>query len=133
VNFILVWLCLPLLAAVIVLPPPLRGAATARLVVVTFGLATLAAAIGTLDPTALRTWAMADSSNALFVSVSVGVVVGGVAPWPPAGWRQWVAGVPLAVLLLANHAAALRWPPLILGAVLGALPLLLARGFPRLP
>lgn len=130
---LLVWLVLPLLAAVVLVTDRERGRATARLIVPVFALATLDAASGTLDLSSLADWALATPSNGLFLSISLGLAIGGIGPWPPAAWRRWVAGLPLVLVLLANGVEAIHWPALLLGAVLGALPLLASGALPPRP
>jgi len=131
VNLVFLWLLLPILAAVAVVEPALRGRAAARLAVATFAVATLDAAVGTLSPAVLHEWAATEASNALFVSISAGLAIGAVVPWPRREWREWLPGLPLAVSLVAALVSVIQWAPLALGVVLGALPLLLANAFPR--
>jgi hypothetical protein len=131
VNLVFLWLLLPMLAAVAVVEPALRGRAAARLAVATFAIATLEAAVGTLAPAVLHEWAGTEASNALFVSVSTGLAIGAVVPWPRRAWREWLPGLPLAVSLVAALVSVIQWGPLVLGVVLGVLPLLLASAFPR--
>lgn len=130
-NLIFLWLLLPMVVVVGVVEPALRGRAAGRVVVATFAIATLEAAVGTLSPAVLHEWAGLNASNALFVSISAGLAIGAVVPWPRRAWREWLPGLPLAVALIAAFLSVIRWAPLALGVVIGALPLLLASAFPK--
>jgi hypothetical protein len=96
-----------------------------------FALATLQLATGSLDTAELTAWASQGSSQAMFVSLSAGIACGGLALWARRGWLWFLPAVPMVVGLLSVFWVALQPLPLLLGAVLGAMPLLLAGLLPR--
>lgn len=133
VNLALLALLGPALLAGFILADPDRlGPVAARVVMIAFGLAALGLGAGTLVPAAVADYAAGGPDPGLFVSVTLGLMIGAVAPWPFAGWRRWAGGVPLVVALLLPSLGHLQPLPLLLGAVLGATPLLLGGAVPRL-
>lgn len=130
-HALLPWLTLPLVVAVALVPDRGRGTAVARVILVGFALATLVAGGGTLRTDMLVTWADASASRGQFISISLGVLLGGLAPWPPRDWRRWVAGVPLAAYAIVALGSVVRPWQVILGAILGAVPIVLGRLVPR--
>lgn len=124
-DTLLPFLLIPLLAGVAGLPE-WRGQAAARVIIATFALATLQLATGSLEPGELRRWAAQGASQQLFISLSIGIAVGGLGLWAPRGWWWYLSATPLGAGLLWVAWHALRIGPLLLGVVLGALPLLLA-------
>lgn len=127
---LLTWLLLPPLAMLGLIPAAERGRVVGRLVVFAFAIGTLWVGVGDLHPESLRAYAAASPGAALFVSLSAGLLLGGLMPWPPAAWRSWVAGLPLVVAAVVIVWPSLRVGPYLLGATLGALPLLLASVVP---
>ncbi len=124
------WLLLPALAGLAIARPAERGPVVARVVVLAFALGTLLAGVGGLATAELRGYAQASPGGALFVSLSTGMLLGGMLPWPPRGWRAWIGAAPLAVAGLVIAWPALRAGPYLLGAVLAAVPTLLGDAFP---
>lgn len=127
---LLVWLLLPPLLAIALVPGDQRGPTVARTLVASFALGTLDRGIGDLAFAALRTHAVGSPEGALFVSLSVGVMLGGAAPWPPRQWKGWTALLPLGLVALWAIWPGLRVGPLLLGGVLGAVPVLLGAALP---
>jgi hypothetical protein len=125
------YLLLPLLVCVALLPR-WRGAAAARLVIAAFGLATLHVGTGSLLPSELRTWAAQGSSQEVFVSLSTGMVLGGLGLWSRRGWLWHLAAIPVLSGLLLVFWPVFQVLPLLLGAVLGAIPLLVGGLVPRM-
>ncbi len=96
-----------------------------------FALGALATASGTLEPGELAQYAARTADNALFVSLTLGLVLGALGPWPPrVEWRSAVCAVPLVAALLATGWSTVRWAPLGLGMIFGALPLFAALALP---
>lgn len=127
---LLPWLLLVPLGATAIARPTDRGTAVGRVTVMAFAVATLLAGVGDLHHLALRHYAVASPGGALFVSLSAGLLLGAMLPWPPRAWRSWIGG-----LVLVLFAAWIAWPafrpgPYLLGAVLGAVPLLLGAALP---
>lgn len=123
-DLALLLLTLPLLAAPILAPQRTRGRAMARLVLAGFAVGAIRLATGVLSLGGLASFGAADSSNSLFLSITLGVLVGALGPWPfPLDRASWSTGVPLAVVPTLSLAGDLQWAPFALGAVLGALPL----------
>src|SRR5262245_44166693 len=108
------WLVLPLLASVALVPAVSRGAASARLIIPAFAVATLWKGADTFAPALLRAWASQGPAEGQFVSISIGLAIGGIGPWPPRQWSRWIAGVPLAVGLLVVFYDVLQVGPLLL-------------------
>lgn len=126
----LLYLLLPLLASVALLPA-WRGQATARLIIASFAVASLSIGTGSLAVDELAAWAGQGRSQALFVSLSIGIAIGGLGLWSRRGWLWWATALPLAAALLVVSWSSLRALPFLLGVVLGALPLLVATLVPR--
>ncbi len=101
-----------------------------RLIVAAFGLGTLSVGIGELATTTLRSYAAATPGNALFVSLSVGLVLGAASPWRRRAWPSWASVLLVAVVIAWPVLGAMRWGGFVLGVVLGALPLQLGRALP---
>lgn len=123
---------LPLLALPWLVEATDRGRVAARLVIVGLALGALLAGAGTLEPAGLGRYSAAASGNALFVSLSVGILLGCLLPWPP----RWplgatLLGIPLAVVALIPLVSGINVGGLLLGAVLGALPSVVGSILPR--
>lgn len=130
---LLIGLLLPPLLVCALVPADQRGPAVARLLVPGFALGTLDRGVGDLALGALRAHATGSPEGALFVSLSVGVMLGGAAPWPPRHWKSWTAALPPGLVALGAIWPGLRVGPLLLGAVLGAIPVLLGAALPATP
>ncbi len=125
-------LALPTLAALLLEPPDRLGAAATRVIMVAFALGALELGAGGADPGAVARYAATGPDQALFVSLTLGMMVGAVAPLPLRRWRVWIGGMPLLLAVMLPTLSALRLLPLLLGLVLGAVPLLLGGALPRL-
>ncbi len=130
-NSPLPYLIIPLLTCVWMLPT-WRGKAGARVIIGVYALSTLLAGSGSLMPGELVRWAALGSSQGMFVSLSIGIAIGGMGPWLRHGWLWHVCALPLTLGLLFVFRDALQPLPLLLGAVLGALPLFIAGLVPRM-
>ncbi len=127
----LVLLAIPLLAGPILAPERQRGQAMARIVVSGLALGALWVASGITSAAEIHAYAATDPSNALFVSITLGLLVGVLGPWPlPIHRTSWSSGVPLMLVPLALNLGVVRWGPLLLGGVLGALPLFAGLAIP---
>jgi hypothetical protein len=130
VSFLLPALLAPLLASVAI-ERAHRPAAAARMIFVSFALATLDVGTGSVAVDELRSWAALGDSQRLFVSLSTGLALGALGWWYRRGWRWHLVTLPLALALVLVFGRHLRPLPLVLGGVLGALPLLLGGLAPR--
>ncbi|MEO8479526.1 MAG: hypothetical protein ABI542_07820 [Gemmatimonadota bacterium] len=120
----LLLLAIPLLAGPVLAPERQRGQAMARIVVIGLALGALWVASGITSVADIHTYAATDPSNALFVSITLGLLLGALGPWPlPVHRPSWFTGIPLLLVPLGLNVGVVRWGPLLLGGVLGALPL----------
>lgn len=128
----LTWFALPLLVGPLLAAPRRRGEAMARVVIAGLALGALLVGADTTEPAALVRYAARDPGGALFVSLSIGLIVGALGPWPwPLDRRSFLAGVPLLVMAGVSLAGGeLQWMGLLLGVVLAALPLAAGLGLP---
>ena len=78
-------LLVPLLACVALLPGH-RGAASARVILAAFALASLQVGTGSLVPFEMQAWAGQGPSQQLFVSLTIGIALGGLGLWSRRGW-----------------------------------------------
>lgn len=127
---VLTWLLLLPLIAIVAVPPTERPGAVTRVIVAAFGLGSLAVGAGELGLDTLTGYAAAGPGNALFVSLSAGIVLGAALPWRWRAWPSWAATLLLAITTAWPVAGSLHWGGYLLGAVLGALPLFLGRSLP---
>lgn len=103
----------------------------ARIVLSALSLGAFWVAAGITTPGGIRSYAATGPDNALFVSITLGLLIGALGPWPlPIHRRSWWTGLPLLVVPLGGTLGVVRWGPLFLGVVLGALPLLAGRALP---
>ncbi len=126
----LTWLLLPPLVAIALVPRRERGGAATRLIVAAFGLGTLVAGVGELGASTMRAYAMQSAGNALFVSLSAGLVLGAASPWRRSAWPSWASVLVLAAATAWPVVGLMHWGGYLLGAVLGTLPLALGRVVP---
>jgi hypothetical protein len=127
----LLWWSAPLLALPWSAPAGARGRAMARLLITGFGVGALYVGVGSLAPGEVAGYAALRPDNAMFVSLTVGLMLGALGPWPPpVDWRGLSLGLPLMVVLLVSVGSRLQLAPLGLGAVLGALPLFAGLALP---
>lgn len=125
-DYLLLWLAFPLVAIAAIAPPARRGFAAARLVALGFGVAALHQGVGTINLADLRQYAAAGSGPALFVSLTVGLIAGGILPRPIRDGASWMAGLPLLAGLCYVVLGAPHVGGLLLGTVLGTVPAALA-------
>lgn len=125
------WLLLPPLAAILAVPCDARGVAAARLVVATFAVAALSVAVGEAAIPAVEAFGAAGPGNPLFLSITAGLVLGAMCPFPRATRLSAVALVPLLACVIWAIRGALHLPGLALGTVFGALPFLVGWVAPR--
>ncbi len=130
-DHLLLWLSLPLVLPVILADGEGRGTAVARLLIAAFGLAAVFRGAGTLAPAAVRAHALTSSEAALFTAVTVGIVIGGLALWQVTSRWSLLASLPLLTGMLWAGAGTGRPGALLLGAVLGAAPILAGRMVPH--
>lgn len=128
----LTWLALPLLLGPLLASRSRRGEAIARVVLAGFTVGALVVGAETAVPGELARYAAATPGNALFVSLTLGLLIGALGPWPwpPDRWPQVVALPVLAGAVAAMWGNGPHWSGLLLGAVLGALPLVAGRTLP---
>jgi hypothetical protein len=132
-NDLLVWLLVLPLAAVGLVPATQRGPVAARFVVLTFAVGAMHIGAGGTSLAAITSHGRQSPAGALFVSLTAGLLLGGTTPWPPRGWRSWVAGAPLVLAAAWAITPAFRAGPYLLGVVLGAIPVLLGTALPSGP
>lgn len=127
----LILLAIPLLAGPLLAPARQRGQAMARIVVAGLALGALWVAAGITSAAEIHAYATTDQSSALFISITLGLLVGALGPWPlPIHRTSWLTGIPLMLVPLLLNLDALRWGPWLLGAVLGAVPLFAGLAIP---
>jgi hypothetical protein len=109
-----------------------RGVLAARLLIIAFGLAALHQGAGVLGIADLQHYMRQGAGPQLFVSINIGLIVGGgLIPRPLLDWRQWLPGLPLTIGLALVLSGGPNWLGLILGGVLGAVPVALAIALPQ--
>jgi len=124
-------LAMPLLVNPLLAPLHHRGQAMARIVVSGLALGALWVAAGITSVAEIHAYAATDPSNALFISITLGLLVGALGPWPlPFHRASWLTAAPLMLVPVGLNLGVLRGGPLLLGAVLGALPLFAGLAIP---
>ncbi|HEY3934281.1 MAG TPA: hypothetical protein VGL65_06635 [Gemmatimonadales bacterium] len=126
-SHLLLWLAVPLLLVPWAACVDRRGAAAGQLVIAGLGLAALGQGVGTFDLSDLHALAEQSSGDAWFIGLTAGfIIVGGCVLPDPRRWARVMLAAPLvlALLVVAVPSAIV---PLLVGALVGALPWIIGR------
>jgi len=128
-TLLLSWFALPLLLAPLVASSRRLNGSAGQLLLAGFGLAAFHQGAGTLDLLDLRLIGAQSSHDASFIGITAGIMLTGGCLFPePANWRKAILGLPLAGALI--WVAFPLFLPMVIGAAIGALPVLLGRALP---
>ena len=130
-STLLLWLAVPLLLLPVVALPGRLGAATGRMVMAGLGLGAMAQGAGSLDPSDLRYIASQSPHSGWFVGLTIGVLVTGACIAADArSWRTTALAGPLLVGLVFSIVRD-EVVAILVGALIGLLPSVLARALPH--